>query len=568
VFGHRWWHARFEFDTSGAEPPTRRVDTNYGHTHIDFGGQWVIARLAATGQFRHLYHRDAQWAVVREAYPLDRQSEVKQRYSFPAHTRPTNWTADDAKTDADYLMGCLMGDGRDTDRANALTAPLGIALAGMNGSPLTAATCQIEASERFSPDLQDRFRQPLLGGPLYPPVHALLYAPLGTIADPQRAYFVFQWVSFGACFLAGWCVRVISQARIWWPVAVTLILIYPGGRPGLDLGQNHYLTLAIVLGGWALALRVSEFAGGAVWGLLAFKPVWGLAFILMPVLMRRWRFVAGTGACGMSLVLSTLPLVGISGWKDWLAIGSEASARYNVTENWVNLSRDVSGIPRRFLLDFSQSEKERETGEAKVASFACLGAVLVGTVAVYLGRGNRRYGTGLSAAFLAFGAYLSCYRFMYYDAVLSLLGYSLLLANPAWLMKTPVADWNPPTSPPWYRRVRLYGASFPLTVLALMIVNDNVLVGANPKATFALGRWATVTTDSAGKETLTPKLTVASDWNHPIDTFLVIAVWAWCGWRLLRDGRVADEESVQPRSSSSAVPMSGDRMRDSPTSTA
>jgi len=44
-----------------------------------------------------------------------------------------------------------------------------------------------------------------------------------------------------------------------------------------------------------------------------------------------------------------------------------------------------------------------------------------------------------------------------------------------------------------------------------------------------------------------------------------------CGWRLIRDGRAADEESIQATgaiSASRAAPMSGARISDSPTSTA
>ncbi len=573
--GQRWHHARFEFDTGKyAESEKQRADTNNGHTHIDFGGQWVFGRLAATGQFRDLYHRDAQWKVVNEAYRPEAQSPAQRQHSFPSAGRPTTLTADDVKTDAEYLMGCLMGDKEDQRRANVAAELIGVGLAGGFGdNPLTAAARQVVAAERFTPELAAEFDRPVVGGPLYPPVHAFLYAPLGAIPDPQTAYFAFQWVSLGAAFLCGWCVTVLSRGRIWWPVAAAVILVYPGGRPGLDLAQNHYLTLLIVLGGWTLAAKGHEAAGGAVWGLLAFKPVWGLAFILAPVLMRRWRFVLGTGVCGCSLVLLTLPFVGVQGWQDWLAIGKQASAKYNVNSNWINLSRDVSGIPRRWLIDFGKPDADRPNVAADVASAACLGAVLAGTVVVYLLRGNRRRSTGLSAGFLLLGCYLGCYRFMYYDAMVSVAGFAALLANPAWTLTGPQGNLTRPIATRASgRRLRLFANSFPLTVLVLLLVNDNVIIGLNPQVTVAAGRWPTRVTDKDGKETwVTPTATAASDYNHAIDTLLVVAVWAWCGWRLIRDGRRADDESVYavlPSSASSAAPISGDRMSDSPTSTA
>lgn len=566
VAGQRWHHARHEFDTDGYLPEEkRRADGNLGHTHIDFGGQWVFGRMAATGHFRQLYHRDAQWRVAIDGYPLDRQSDAIRLYADRPESRPTTLTQEDVQTDAQRLVVCFMGDRREAEVARRTAA-----VVGGGDHPFAAAVHWQVATAPVPPPGHD-LHTPLLGGPLYPPVHALLYAPLGTL-DAQPAYFLFQWVLIGAAFLSGFAVRVISGGRVWWPVATAVILLYPGGRPGLDLAQNNLLTLAIIAGGWALAVRGREFAGGAVWGLLAFKPVWGVAFILVPVLMRRWRFVAGTAACGLSLVAATLPFVGVQGWQDWLEVGKEASAKYNVNSNWINLSRDVSGIPRRLLIDFKLDENDRDTPTAKWASNACLAVVVVGTAAVYLWRGDRRKLTGLSAGFLTLSGYLSCYRFMYYDATLSVLGFAVLLANPAWTFRGGSAGLVRADSPPTARRVRLFVNSFPLIILVALLVNDNMVIGTTPQATVAVGRWQRTVTDADGTEkTVTPQVTMAGDYNHPVDTLLILAVWAWCGWRLIRDGRAADDESVQagfPSSASSADPMSGDRINDSPTNTA
>lgn len=573
VTAQRWYHARYEFDTTAIEPADkRRADTNLGHTHIDFGGQWVFGRLAATGQFHSLYHRDAQWKVANAGYPLSRQSEAVRKYHFPKDSRPTNYSVEDVRTDAEYLMGCLMGDSDDREAWRRTVPPIAMAFAGgVDGNPFGAAAFQSLSSNDLTPNITAPLQTPILGGPLYPPTHAILYAPLGAIANPQTAYFTFQWVSLGAAFLSGWCVTSLSRGRIWWPVATAVILLYPGGRPGLDLGQNHYLTLAIVLSGWALAARGRHYIGGAVWGLLAFKPVWGLAFIIVPVLMRNWRFVVGTGVCGCLFVALTVPFVGSQGWENWLAIGSEASAKYDIDPNWTNLSRDVYGIPRRGMIDFGKPEQERVTPEVTAASFGSLGFVFLATVAVYLWRGDRSKFHGLSAGFLLLGAFLCCYRFMYYDAVLALVGLSALLANPRWTLLGRQGELTSPAASLTERRVRLFTNSFPLTVLVLLLVYDNILIGLNPQVTAAVGHHQILTTDADGNEKwVNPKLSAACDYNHAVDTLLVIALWAWCGMRLIRDGRRGDDEAAYAASISadSAAPTSGDRMSDSPTSTA
>src|SRR5205823_6328402 len=97
-------------------------------------------------------------------------------------------------------------------------------------------------------------------------------------------------------------------------------------------------------------------AGGVVWGLFAFKPVWGLAFFLVPLLSGRWRMCLAMVGTGAALGLLTLPVVGVQTWFDWLQVGREAAGVYNVNENWIHLSRDLQGIPRRLLLDFNLPE--------------------------------------------------------------------------------------------------------------------------------------------------------------------------------------------------------------------
>ena len=86
-----------------------------------------------------------------------------------------------------------------------------------------------------------------------------------------------------------------------------MLFLFPGTRGGLDLGQNPTVSLAIVVWGWALASRGYMIGGGMIWGLFAFKPVWGLAFFLVPVLTRRWRFCIAMVVTGCGLAAATLP---------------------------------------------------------------------------------------------------------------------------------------------------------------------------------------------------------------------------------------------------------------------
>ena len=100
--------------------------------------------------------------------------------------------------------------------------------------------------------------------------------------------------------------------------------------------------------------------GGFVWGLLAFKPTWALSFLLVLVVMRRWRMLFAMASTGAGLILITLPFVGVQAWLDWLAVGEKAATLYNVDYNWISLSRDLFGFPRRFFIDFDAPLYERD----------------------------------------------------------------------------------------------------------------------------------------------------------------------------------------------------------------
>src|SRR5438132_8636253 len=200
-----------------------RADGNLGHALVDFGGQWLMARMIVTGHGHELYHRDAQRTILTAAYPRFDEGPGQEQ------------------SDAERLLEWLV------------TAP-----------PRSAD-------------------EPKIGGALYPPVQALLYAPLGLL-EPRPAYRLTQCVSLGLTWFAGAAFAGIARGRVWWPVATSVLMVFPGYAGALNLGQNSILSLTILLCGWWLVTRGRECVGGACWGFLAFKPTWALAFFLVPLL--------------------------------------------------------------------------------------------------------------------------------------------------------------------------------------------------------------------------------------------------------------------------------------------
>jgi arabinofuranan 3-O-arabinosyltransferase len=551
------WHAFVWFNTPRDVPPERRrADGNAGHIQIDFGGQWLMGRMIILGHGRELYHRQRQWEVARAGFPIANESPVAREDSIlPSYARRFGLKDEEVGHDADNLMSWFMG--RDSEPGSdgwkriggAVAAPLAI---DPFGDPLTTLALSAIAAEIVTPAVVEEVNKPAIGGPLYPPVQAVLFAPIGAIDNPLIAYHTVQVIGAIMVVVAGLGVKVLSGGRIPWSVATLLLFLFPGTRGGLDLGQNPTLSLAIVVWGWALAARGYNVAGGVVWGVFAFKPIWGLAFFIVPLLTGRWRFAAAMVLTGAALAAATLPFVGLQAWFDWLHVGREAAELYNVNRNWIHMSRDLQSIPRRFLHDFSKPQFERDAPLTKAIAWGLWATVLLSTTIVYLRQADRKRATGIGVAFLFFGAYLTCYRFMYYDALLIAAGCAVLFAEPGrffrartfWLSLNPLPP-PPPTvrtlpTPPADRaflgpHLLGYISSFPLTILVLLILYENTISGLDIRATVGIGYFARVTTGPDGATShATPRVEFDTGVDYPWETMLAILLWMWCGWRLIR----------------------------------
>src|SRR5262249_52555179 len=143
-----------------------RGDGNEGHTTIDFGGQYLMGRMLLSGHGRHLYHRDYHRLVLTQSYPKEAGDPSSE------------------KTDVQGLMAAMMGpDTPVPNRAAPSLAPLA-GTDALSAAVLTAGNV------------------PEVGGPLYPPINAFMYAPLALL-DPLPAYHANQVMNLLLAFTAG-----------------------------------------------------------------------------------------------------------------------------------------------------------------------------------------------------------------------------------------------------------------------------------------------------------------------------------------------------------------------------
>jgi hypothetical protein len=385
-----------------------RRDGNSGHLTIDFGGQWLMGRMVVEGHGRQLYNRVVQREVLREAYPRD---DEKPDEKEPDYAKLMSWTM-----------------GFDDASAARVVASFAAPLAGLD--VLSVAALVAAGVEEWTPERYDRAGAPQVGGALYPPVQALLFSPLAAL-PPRIAYRCAQVINIVLILLAGLAVQRLSEGRFWWPLASVFLMYFPGFAGSVNLGQNASLSLAILLWGWVLVARGKEARAGMLWGFLAFKPVWAVAFFLVPVLTRRWRMALAMLLTGTALAALTLPVVGVASWRNWLETGKVAAGLYDVDENWIALGRDMLGLPRRWLLDFDVSRSDRNRPVAGLAGYALMALVLEATARLaFLRRRQARATTGYPAACVILSAWMCCFHFMYYDTLLAAFPVCLLLADP------------------------------------------------------------------------------------------------------------------------------------------
>ncbi len=530
--------------------PNRRIDGNSGHVAIDFGGQWLMGRMLALGHGRELYSMPRQWEVAQRAYPRE--------FEAPA--------AD--KHDPEILIRHFVGktDPRWGDFAGS------VALMMSPSSPLNASATAAATQPSWEKDRLEELTHPKkgvgVGGPLYPPIQAFIMWPFAQGDHPQEAYFAMQYVQTFLCFLAGLGVSRLSRGRIWWPIATAIILAYPGSRGTVDLGQNSALTLTLLIWGWVWIVRGRPTIGGLVWGFLAFKPVWALSFFCVLLLMRQWHAAVAMVGTSLLLILATIPFVGIHSWMHWLAIGQEASRIYNLDTNWISLSRDVLGMPRRFMIDFTKDRDQRESLAALVACWMFWALVVEITIRVCFLKVRRRPPlTGPFPAMIILAAWLCTYHFMYYDALISAFGAFVLLADPRPFLRPrapngklvdPFATGMQSVDPALRdgsvrpdpsrsagsteRRLWLVN-SFVLTIVALMLFHENVTQPLKFEATWVMHAGTSKRELPDGTTELAPRLVVGTSDRYPWDTLMVMALWTWC-WGTVLAGKWKESDGA------------------------
>jgi alpha-1,2-mannosyltransferase len=212
-----------------------------------------------------------------------------------------------------------------TDLSNMYVAGV-YALEGRPEAPFDFRLQVARTKELFGPDAP-------FYGYLYPPLFYLIAAPLA-LMPYQLALVVWQALTL-ALYL--WMLRAISlplwngsagrppvgrvdvastgeATHLWLLLAVA----FPAVFVNIGHGQNGFLTAALV-GGALLLLDRRPVIAGILFGLLAYKPQFGLLIPLVLLVTGRWRTIFSATATVVLLAVVTTLIFGLETWRAFFA---------------------------------------------------------------------------------------------------------------------------------------------------------------------------------------------------------------------------------------------------------
>jgi alpha-1,2-mannosyltransferase len=156
---------------------------------------------------------------------------------------------------------------------------------------------------------------------VYPPSFLLLMLPLGYLRF-AAAFLVFQGGSFAAICVAA-CSRVSARGLM-----LVSLMLSPATAANVLLGQNAFLTGALLIGGAGL-LRRSPLLAGVLLGLLSYKPQFCLMVPVALVAGRYWRTAIVAALTAAALALASAALFGPNLWQSWIELLTGGSGLFH-----------------------------------------------------------------------------------------------------------------------------------------------------------------------------------------------------------------------------------------------
>lgn len=161
----------------------------------------------------------------------------------------------------------------------------------------------------------------------YPPSFQLVMAPLAAL--PYDLAWIVWTVSTVALYAL--LARRLAPPRDLW-----VLLLAPAAAINLLVGQNGLLT-TVLMGAGVLSLERRPLLGGALLGLLSYKPHFAVVAPVMLVATRQWRALAGAVLAGGGLALASLALLGPAPWIAFFGKALHPAVFTSSSSDWRNI---------------------------------------------------------------------------------------------------------------------------------------------------------------------------------------------------------------------------------------
>jgi alpha-1,2-mannosyltransferase len=231
----------------------------------------------------------------------------------------------------------------------------------------------------------------------YPPIYLLLILPLALL---PYAWSLLAWTfATFAAYLTVMFKLDPERDSLWLAVA------FPGALVNLTNGQNGFLTLAL-LAAAMLTLERRPILAGVMFGLMSYKPQYGLLVPIFLIATGRWRTIAAASVTVLILAALSLAMFGGQTWQAFFS--SIAFTRQVVLE------QGGSGFEK--LQSAFAAARLWGFGVATAYAFQAAVSLFAAIVAIWIWRRTRNF--DLHAAALTTGMLLTTPYMMDYDLVI------------------------------------------------------------------------------------------------------------------------------------------------------
>jgi hypothetical protein len=272
----------------------------------------------------------------------------------------------------------------------------------------------------------------------YPPMFLAMVLPV-SLLPYDGSLLASTLVGLAAYLIVMW--KILPRRETLW-----VALAFPGALLTILDGQNGLITVAL-FGGGLLLLERRPWVAGPLFGLLCYKPQFGILLPLVFVAARQWRAAVGAALVVAAFAGLSVALFGVQTWRAFLD-------SIPVTTHHVLEQGDVGFGKMQSIFGAA-----RLWGASVAVSYAMQAVVSLLAASAVLWIWLKPGGFPVKAAALAAGTLLVTPYFLDYDLV-------LLALSIAWL------SWDAMHSAflPWEKSILFLVWLFPLFAAALSVL--------------------------------------------------------------------------------------------------